>query len=138
MTAEHILSDHNLRKTKVRIAVLNIYLNNKTAISHPDMETMLPDLDRVTLFRTLKTFEENGIIHQAIDGTAATKYALCHADCSEENHYDDHAHFHCTSCGDTICMDSISVPAVELPAGYQVQTAQLVMQGQCSQCSEII
>lgn len=134
MSAEHILSDHDLRKTKVRVAVLNAYLNNKAAISHPDMEAMLPDLDRVTLFRTLKTFEEKGIIHQAIDGTSATKYALCHADCSEENHFDNHAHFHCTDCGDTICLDKVSVPNVELPSGYRMQNAQLVMQGRCDKC----
>ena len=134
MTAEHILADHDLRKTKVRVAVLDTYLSHKTAISHPDMEAMLPDLDRVTLFRTLKTFEEKGIIHQAIDGTAATKYALCHADCSEENHYDNHAHFHCTNCGDTICLEDIEVPTVELPTGYRMQTAQLVMQGTCVKC----
>lgn len=135
MSAEKILAEHDLRKTKVRLAVLDSYLAKKVAISHPDMEELHPDFDRVTLFRTLKTFEEKGIIHQAIDGTTATKYALCHADCSEEHHLDNHAHFHCTSCGDTICLEHVVVPQVGLPPGYQMETSQLVMQGKCSKCS---
>ncbi|MFK7932019.1 MAG: Fur family transcriptional regulator [Saprospiraceae bacterium] len=135
MSTEQILVEHDLRKTKVRVAVLETYLDKKVAISHPEMEAMHPDLDRVTLFRTLKTFEEKGIIHQAIDGTAATKYALCHSDCSEHHHLDNHAHFHCTKCGDTTCLEHIVIPPVELPAGYQMGTSQLVMQGKCPKCN---
>ncbi|MEL7021393.1 MAG: transcriptional repressor [Bacteroidota bacterium] len=134
MSAEKILAEHALRKTKVRLAVLNTYLSRNVALSHPEMEHLHPALDRVTLFRTLKTFEEKGIIHQAIDGTSATKYALCYSSCSSDHHLDNHAHFHCTNCGDTICLDHIPIPTVQVPDDYEVKDTQLIMHGICKKC----
>lgn len=131
-----VLDNHSLRKTAMRIEVLSIFMNQtEVALSNQEIETELAESDRVTLYRTLKTFEKKGIIHQAIDGSGVNKYAMCHSDCSEHEHVDDHAHFHCIDCGKTLCLDEIDTPKVEVPKGYKAQASYMVIKGQCSQCS---
>ena len=88
-----ILTKHDLRKTPIRIKVLEVFLQKNEALSHAELERELEETDRVTLYRTLKKFEESGIIHKAIDGTDTARYALCHGACEHHHHEDNHAHF---------------------------------------------
>jgi Fur family ferric uptake transcriptional regulator len=132
-----LLQKHQLRVTAMRIDVMKIFLENKeTALSNQELELELIDSDRVTLYRTLKTFEKKGIIHQAVDGSGTTKYAICHDDCSEHEHLDDHAHFHCTSCGKTLCLEKIESPEIELPKGFTSDVRYLIVQGKCDKCKK--
>ena len=61
--------------------------------------------DRVTLYRTIKQFEEKGLIHEVIDTKGQAKYALCVTECTTHEHHDDHLHFHCSQCDRTIGVD---------------------------------
>lgn len=131
---DNILKQHGLRKTAMRIRVLELFQGEDAALSHPLIEQTLGDVDRVTLYRTLRTFEQKGIIHRAIDGTETMKYALCGHQCSEDAHADQHAHFHCNGCGQTFCVDHLEVPSIQVPVGFQVETAHLVVKGRCSAC----
>jgi Fur family transcriptional regulator, ferric uptake regulator len=130
-----LLEKHQLRKTAVRAQVLEIFLNRREALSHSDIEIQFDQVDRITLYRTLKTFEDKGLIHKAIDGSDKLKYALCHDGCDEHEHHDVHAHFHCGDCGKTFCLDEVEAPSVQAPAGYKVATTHLVVTGQCETCS---
>ena len=133
---DQLLTDHGLRKTSIRLDVLGVFMKNvDTAMSHQFLERELEESDRVTLYRTLKTFESKGIIHQALDGSGVSKYALCHVDCDEHKHLDDHAHFHCNDCGKTLCLEDSQAPQISVPAGYKVENAHLVIQGSCDQCT---
>lgn len=134
-SALDILVQHSLRKTAVRMQVLDIFLQSQEALSHNDIESHFSQLDRITLYRTLRTFEEKGVIHKAIDGGEKLKYALCSGRCSEHAHADHHAHFHCDQCGKTICIESMHTPAVQAPVGFRVSGAYLVLKGTCSTCS---
>ncbi len=129
-----ILAKHDLRKTAVRIQVLAYFLESDTAISHGQLEKEMEDTDRVTLYRTLKSFEETGIIHKAIDGTEVARYALCAGECEHHHHEDDHAHFHCGKCCETVCLDEVVVPMVNLPQGFQQESAHLIINGICEKC----
>ena len=134
--AVQLLEQNALRKTNMRVDVLTLFMKQAdTALSNQELETALDDSDRVTLYRTLKTFEKKGIIHQAIDGSGVTKYAMCHSDCTEHNHVDDHAHFHCNDCGKTLCLEEIDTPKVQLPTGYKADVSYMVIQGTCSHCN---
>lgn len=130
-----LLEKHQLRKTAVRTQVLEIFLNRREALSHHDVESQFDQVDRITLYRTLKTFEDKGLIHKAIDGSDKLKYALCHDGCDEHEHHDIHAHFHCGDCGKTFCLDEVEAPLVQAPSGYKVATTHLVVTGQCETCS---
>jgi len=130
-----ILDRNGIRKTSIRQDVLSVFLENEDiALSNHELEGKLQESDRVTLYRTLKTFEKKGIIHQAIDGSGVNKYAMCHADCSEHEHLDNHAHFHCENCGKTLCLEEIHTPKVNVPAGYKVDASYMVIQGTCKDC----
>ncbi|MBT8191615.1 MAG: transcriptional repressor [Saprospiraceae bacterium] len=133
--AKNILSQHKLRKTPFRIQVLDVFLKNgEQALSNARLESKLDDFDRITLYRTLKTFEKSGIIHQAIDGSNENKYALCHANCTEHNHHDNHAHFLCDQCGETYCIENVISPGFKLPLNYSLKTVHIALGGTCSRC----
>jgi Fur family ferric uptake transcriptional regulator len=129
-----LLQQHDLRKTAIRVQVLELFLHANQAIGQQEVELQMSKADRITVYRTLRTFEQRGIIHQAIDGTGKMKYALCEADCNEDAHYDSHAHFHCEICNKTVCLDQIPVPNIHAPKGYQVHQAHLLLSGKCETC----
>ena len=133
---ENILKCHGLRKTEMRCQVLRLFLSaNREAITHPELERRMPDADRITLYRSLKSFEEKGIIHQVVDGTQAMRYALCTDTCNEHQHLDQHAHFHCNDCGKTICLEENLATPFNVPLGFQVAQAHLVLKGKCGNCT---
>lgn len=132
--ALQILDNHKLRNTKMRRDVLNIFLMHQDALSHSDIEKQLDASDRVTLYRTLKTFEQKGIIHKAIDGGDKLKYAMCSQGCTEHHHIDEHAHFHCQKCERTFCLEDVLTPNVNIPSGYKIESAHLVLNGLCEEC----
>lgn len=132
-----LLEHHDLRKTKVRRQVLEVFLSKKEALSHNDIENRFEDIDRITLYRTLRTFEEKGLIHKAIDGSDKQKFALCQDGCTEHDHKDEHAHFHCGNCEKTYCLDGVHAPKITAPAGFQIESYHLVLKGICEECSDL-
>ncbi len=129
------LKESELRTTAIRKDVLQLFLEQKgTALSSKEIENALENPDRITLYRTLKVFEQNGVIHQAMDGSGTLKYALCVDDCSVHDHHDEHAHFHCLECGKTICLEGHIDSKVKVPKGFSIRHMHLVIEGQCSDC----
>lgn len=124
-----------IKPTSMRLLVLEHLLKQTAAISLGNLEREFQHSDRVTLYRTLKTFEEKGLIHNINDGAEATKYALCEAECKEGAHYDLHIHFYCTSCKGLLCLPKGQVPDVKLPDHFQLQEISLVARGICDKCS---
>jgi Fur family transcriptional regulator, ferric uptake regulator len=134
---ESLLTNHHVRKTKVRIAVLDLFMSNSYALSHAEIEQRIDtEFDRVTIYRTLKSFEEQGLIHRVIDDSGAMKYAICSpsSNCQEHRHHDQHIHFSCNKCGKTFCLDMVPVPAIQLPPNYQFEKLDLLAQGICKDC----
>lgn len=131
-----LLKENGLRKTTVRIKVLQEFLEADRAYGQGDLEARFESLDRITLYRTLRTFEQKGIIHQAVDGSGKTKYAICVDNCDEHNHHDHHAHFHCKACDKTICLEDVEIPKVEIPTNYQLEQSHLVLSGLCEDCQD--
>lgn len=132
--AQHLLKSHQLRLTDMRVKVLDLFMARAEALSQNDLEQELGKVDRITLYRTLRTFEEQGLIHKAMDGTDKQKYALCQHDCAQGTHHDHHAHFHCDTCGKTICVEEIAAPVITPPVGFAVSETHLVIRGRCDVC----
>ena len=131
-----LLKEHNLRNTSCREEVLDFFLEKDAALSHSDLETRLSEsFDRVTLYRTLKTFLDAGLIHKVLDDEGGAKYALCKSHCTDHQHQDNHVHFKCTNCGTTNCLDHVTIPAVSLPKGYHKSDVYLLVQGICRLCN---
>lgn len=131
-----ILEQHNLRKTFARVEILKSFYNKPYAISHGNLETMLSNkLDRVTIYRTLSSFEEKGLVHKVYAGSGAAKYALCSKNCTEYEHHDDHVHFSCIKCGNTYCIENIQIPPITIPEKYKTKNLYLIAEGICSTCT---
>lgn len=119
----------------MRLLVLDFLKKNPHALSLKDLEAGLESTDRVTLFRTLKTFEDHKIIHSIDDGSGSVKYAICTDTCECDYPQDIHIHFHCKVCYETQCLPKVKVPAMSLPAGFSPEEANVVVKGICDKCS---
>lgn len=130
-----ILKDYNLRLTEAREIVLSFFLTQPNTLSHADIEAHTPIADRVTIYRTLRTFVEKGILHTIPDEVHNVRYALCHHHhCGPAKHSHNHIHFKCLKCGLTTCMENVVIPLVSLPLGYRVVEANYIIQGVCDKC----
>jgi Fur family ferric uptake transcriptional regulator len=130
-----ILKKNDLSVTDGRKKILDLFLSSEGALAHADIETNTSNaFDRVTVYRTLQTFVEKGIIHNIPTTDNSILYALCKDDCEEGHHHDNHVHFICNNCNKTICLDDVIVPTVKLPKGFTPNKTQMVVNGVCADC----
>ena len=127
------LESRHLKPTAMRQLVLDVFTQQGSALSLPELEQKFQKADRSTLYRTLKTFEEHKLIHSVDDGSGPVKYALCLEKCSCSVE-DLHVHFRCTRCNKTFCLHEIPVPAISLPKGFLLESVNMVVQGVCLNC----
>ena len=132
-----LLKEHTLRITDSRIDVLEKFYNSSHALSFKDLEDSLEDYDRVTLYRTLNSFIEKGLLHKIPSDAGFASYALCSSACSQQDHHHEHVHFKCNSCGHIECLSEFHVPAVNLP-GYQIEERNLIVNGICKICQQAV
>ena len=131
---ESLLQSKGISPTAMRILILEYLQKQSVAVSLQNLEKDFQHSDRTTLYRTLKTFVEHGLIHSIHDGTETTKYALCDDACKAGNHYDLHLHFYCYSCKQTYCLPKHEVPKVTIPVAFQLKELNLVAKGICDKC----
>jgi len=136
LNAEQKLNERNITPTAMRILVLDSLLKQHAAISLRDIEKNLEPADRITIYRTLKTFSEKGLIHVIDDGTGTPKYALCPDDCDANQHHDLHVHFNCIVCKETFCLPNTKIPDIVLPKNFSPTEMNLVVKGICSTCKK--
>ena len=130
-----ILKNNQLSITGSRKKILELFLDSRGALAHGDIEKKIGEkIDRVTVYRTLQVFLEKGIIHTIPTSDNNIRYALCKNDCSQGHHHDNHVHFVCSSCGNTSCLADVVIPAVKLPAGFEAEDYQMVVNGVCKDC----
>ncbi len=138
MNANDLLKSHGLRVTAQRNSIVTVFQEFGHAISYKDIVSKLPkEFDRVTVYRTLKSFEDKGLLHLIPDPSGEPKYALCHHDDHHHDHThdDSHAHFKCTECGKILCLTSKHEPDIKVPAGYHVEKVIALATGTCDQCT---
>jgi Fur family ferric uptake transcriptional regulator len=131
---EKLLNAKNVRPTAMRTLIYKYMAEKEVAVALTDIENAFAKADRTTLYRTLKTFEEKGVVHQIDDGTGIQKYALCEPGCNCDLDRDLHLHFHCNNCNETVCLTEHRIPNIILPEGYIAEDANLVLKGICDKC----
>jgi len=130
-----LLKKNQLSVTGSRKRILELFLVSEGALAHADIEKMTEEkFDRVTVYRTLQSFMEKGIIHTIPTAGNSIRYALCKQDCTEGHHHDNHVHFFCTGCQKTICLDTVTIPNVKLPEGFTPTDRQMIVSGVCEDC----
>ena len=133
---ENFLTENQIRPTAMRILIYKFLATKNFAVSLADIELAFEKSERTTLYRTLKTFEDKGIVHQVDDGTGVAKYALCEIGCNCEIGSDLHSHFHCNICNETVCLKDNKIPHINLPEGFKAKDANLVVKGICDKCND--
>ncbi len=133
---EKRLADKKINPTAMRMLVLDLLLKQNSAISLSDIEKGLLPADRITIYRTLKTFEVKGLIHIIDDGTGSPKYALCLEECDVNEHHDMHVHFNCILCKETFCLPDSKIPEIFLPSNFSSIEMNLVVKGICDKCAD--
>lgn len=130
-----ILKRNHLSNTDSRREILQVFLRSRSALAHHDIEKKTGEkFDRVTVYRTLQTFIDKGIVHTIPTSDNAVKYALCREKCTEGHHHDNHIHFVCDSCGNTTCLDETAIPQIKLPQGYRQEKVNVIVNGVCRTC----
>jgi Fur family ferric uptake transcriptional regulator len=130
-----MLKKNQLSVTDSRKKILELFMRTDGALAHADIEHHSgTEFDRVTIYRTLQTFVDKGIIHAIPTADNSVRYALCKDECSAGHHHDDHVHFLCDACGTTYCLDHVTVPPVQLPNGFRATQTDVVVSGKCMKC----
>ncbi|MBO4498625.1 MAG: transcriptional repressor [Bacteroidaceae bacterium] len=132
-TAEGHLREHGVKPTAVRILVWKEIWQRESTFSLTDVEECMPDMDRSSIFRALRLFVDNHLLHEIDDGTGHQKYCVCR--CCDEHHI-SHVHFTCLKCGKTCCLHDYTIPIVNLPEGYTMSDAEYVIKGLCPKCRQ--
>lgn len=134
--AHKILEQKAVRITPMRQLILEYFLENEGVFGLLELENDFRKSDRITIYRTLKTFEQKGIVHSINNGTGEVKYALCDEYCTAVAHIDQHPHFQCERCENITCIDSQVIPKVELPKGYLQKETTMMIKGVCRDCQK--
>lgn len=131
-----ILKNKNLKRTPIRFDVLASLVDSPNALSQSEIEHRFDkSVDRITLYRTLKSFEEKGIIHRIYNSFGEAKYAICSGTCLEHSHDDHHLHFNCLKCKRTFCINEVHIPHFHLPEGIKALHYNFSVEGFCKDCN---
>lgn len=131
---EDILHDAGIRPTPNRILVLRALLEARRPLGLQELEEELPSVEKSSIFRVLATLMEQHLLHGVEDGRGITKYEFCRSDSLREDD-DAHPHFYCTECRRIYCLHSESLPAVNLPEGFEAESVNYMIKGLCPDCS---
>ncbi len=140
------LRDAALRVTQARLKVLACLLAGDEALSHNELHAVLPDMDRVTLYRALDALVEANMAHKIATSDRAFRYHVGpdhHATPSSEH---QHGHFKCTGCGKVFCLtptrkkrtllDQLQKTLQQTMApGFQGHDVELTIKGWCAACA---
>lgn len=135
-TAEDLIRSTGERVTAARVRILSLLLAAPRALTHREIEDGLDGalaIDRVTVYRVLDWLTSRHLAHKiAADDRVWRFNAVPSA------HGGEHAHFHCTACGEVICLEA-RAPAItpRLPAGYAPESLEFTVKGLCSECGAL-
>lgn len=131
---ERKLLERDVKPTAVRLLIFKAMVDYPQAFSLSDLELVLETIDKSTISRTITMFHDHLVIHSIDDGSGSMKYSVCNDNCQCTLN-ELHVHFNCTRCQKTYCLESISIPPVQLPEKFLLENINFVMKGLCNQCS---
>jgi Fur family ferric uptake transcriptional regulator len=125
-----LLRSAGVKVTPGRVRVLEALLVSSRPMSHADIEALLPDADRVTLYRVLDSLVNCGLALRAVDTRGIFRFSASGA----RREHQTHVHFRCTDCGGVFCLEAVPPPPPELPRGFLLSAAEYDVRGVCADC----
>lgn len=135
MDASSLLGMKNLARTPCRVEILRALISAGSALSENEIrQTLKQGYDRTTIYRTLRSFLSQGIIHSvAIEGHDI-RYALSKvSDCQSGN---VHVHFHCYQCAGVFCINGSNFVKPAIPESFLAKNYDLIINGVCNKCND--
>jgi Fur family ferric uptake transcriptional regulator len=127
-----------LRRTPVRVGVLEILAAAKQPMDVPQILAKLPErTDAVTVYRTLNTFTRKKLVHRVRGEDRGWRYAMGNTELQAEHR---HPHFVCEHCGKVECLTSADIPPsfirqLGVAPRYRVSYPEVVLHGLCPRCA---
>ncbi len=117
---------------------MEVFRELARAEDHPDAETVyqkvrrrVPAISRDTVYRTLATLEEQGLVHKAEILASRGRY---------DANMDRHHHFVCTKCGLVRDIYSETLDALPIPRSVaslgRVESTHVQLRGICANCAK--
>lgn len=124
-----------LRATPARARVLASIEAAPHPLPTPALVAAHPDLDPITLYRTVERLAEAGLVHrvQGLDGA----WRACAQPAAQPGCPGNHPHFWCTACATLTCLTDQALPRVVVPAGAQVEARHFLVVGRCPSCAAL-
>ena len=130
---ERQLLEFGVKPTAVRMLVWEKASVQRDPFSLSDMEEWLPDMDRSSIFRTLRLLADRHLLHEIDDGSGQQKYCVRRSGSLQGL---DHIHFTCLRCGQTYCFEDYQIPPVSLPEGFLAEDVEYIVKGVCRNCGQ--
>lgn len=134
LQARKMLKAAHLYCTEGRIAILKVLLKTGKPLTQKKISQLLgrEHFDKVTIYRTLASLFQVGLVHKAFMHKRAWHFELAD-NCTEAQ---CHPHFTCTNCGGTHCLTEISLPMAKSPhKGFVIYRQQVRLEGLCPGCA---
>jgi Fur family ferric uptake transcriptional regulator len=132
--AREMLKQAKLYCTEARIAILRALLVTARPLRQSQIAapSAPKTLNKVTIYRTLESLVQAGLVHRAFTYERASYFELADR-CTE---HQCHPHFTCTNCGVTHCLTDISLPMARVAdKGFVVSRQQVRLEGLCPACA---
>lgn len=126
-----LLRAAGLKVTPGRVRVLDALAAAAQPLSHADLEALLPDADRVTLYRVLDALVSRGLALKAVDARGVFRFSASVA----RREHSGHLHFRCTGCGGVFCLKAPPPPLPRLPRGFRLAEVEFDLRGTCAHCA---
>lgn len=120
-----------LKVTPGRVRVLDALRAAPQPLSHADIVALLPDADRVTLYRVLDALVACGLALKAADARGVFRFSASGA----QREHGGHVHFRCTGCGGVFCLKAAPPPPPKLPRGFRLAEVDYAVRGTCAACA---
>lgn len=132
--AREMLKAAKLYCTAGRMAILRVLIKENKPLNQMQIARRLGKecFDKVTIYRTLESLSEVGLVHKAFIEKRAWHFELAH-NCTKSQ---CHPHFTCMRCGDTHCLTEMALPmAVSPHRGFIIYRQQVRLEGLCPACA---
>ena len=130
--AKQILKEFSMHNTKPRMLVLNSFLRANTALDYGMLNKYIgKKIDRGTIYRTLYSFLEKGLLHTVPSADGIIHYILQ----ANKDTTNKHVHFVCNKCKKLICLPEIPIPKIKISKKLKVKNMDVLINGICDECN---
>ena len=122
------------RNTATQVAILDLLRQEDAALNHESItRRLVGPVDRVTVYRILNRFVDDGLVHRIVADDGRQYFASCEEGCGHGRHDHGHLHFRCVVCDKVECL--IEPVEFHLPPGYSADNFNIMVSGKCGTCA---